>query len=415
MVRIHASIQLIIFTLLLLACKNNNGDREVTVASFEVAKKVENDIIPGAERLALYYPKLKNKRVACVVNHTSMIKENHLIDSLLNMKVNVVKVFAPEHGFRGKQSDGEKVENGIDEKSGLPIISLYGKNKKPSPEDLDGVDVLLFDIQDVGVRFYTYLSTMHYIMEAGAESNIPVIVLDRPNPHADYIDGPLLKKEFRSFVGLHPVPVVYGMTIGEYAKMINGEGWLKNGIKSKLTVIPISNYHREDYYSLPVNPSPNLPNMRSILLYPSICFFEGTTISVGRGTNKQFQVLGNPQMTGEPYSFTPNPNEGSKYPPHQDKKCYGVDLSSLTLGSLKDLNKLDLQWVLKFFSKCQEKNIPFFLETNHFNRLAGTDQLKKQILAGKSEIEIRESWEEDLIAFASIRNKYLIYPSQDTF
>lgn len=407
--------QVIIYTLFILmyfSCKEKYSSRKDIVASYNIEKTIPEEIIPGAERLALYYPKLQGKKVACVVNHTSKVGELHLIDTLLKLEIEIKKVFAPEHGFRGNLSDGEIVENAIDKKTGLPILSLYGKNKKPQQEDLENIDVVLFDIQDVGARFYTYLSTLHYVMEACAENNIPVIVLDRPNPHTDYIDGPILDLNFSSFVGLHPVPVVYGMTIGEYAKMINGEGWLKNNIQVDLTVVQIKNFNRSDFYNFPVKPSPNLPNMQSILLYPSLCFFEGTTISVGRGTDKQFQVLGNPELKGT-FAFTPKPNEGSKYPPHEGKLCFGEDLSTLTLGSLLDENKLNLHWLMKYYEKCKENNTPFFLESNHFTRLAGTDKLKKQIISGKSEAEIRGSWQKELKEFNEIRNKYLIYPAKD--
>jgi uncharacterized protein YbbC (DUF1343 family) len=413
MIKTYAYILLLFFGALFYGCKNKVEARSLDLASYEVKQKEEKVIVPGAERIALYYPLLKSKKVACVVNHTSMIKELHLVDSLLKMKVEVKKVFAPEHGFRGDKSDGETVENFIDKRTGLPIISLYGKHKKPTEEDLEDVDIVVFDIQDVGARFYTYLSTMHYVMEACAELNIPIIVLDRPNPHLDYIDGPVLEKNFTTFVGLHPVPVVYGMTIGEYANMINGEGWLGNKVKADLTVVPINNFSRGDYYSIPIKPSPNLPNMRSILLYPSLCFFEGTTISVGRGTSDQFQVLGNPELSDKGFSFIPKPNEGSKYPPHENKMCFGEDLTDLTIGSLKDKNRIDLSWLLSYYKDCSNSEIDFFVETNHFDRLAGTDKLKKQISAGLTETQIRDSWKSGLEDFSLIRNKYLIYPPQD--
>lgn len=406
---------LLFFTSLFMACNQESGTRDINVASYEIEKPDSKEIIPGAERIALYYPLLKNKKVACVVNHTSVIKQTHLIDSLLKMNVDIKKVFAPEHGFRGNKSDGEIVKNSIDQNTGMPIISLYGEHKKPTDQDLEDIDVVVFDIQDVGARFYTYLSTMHYVMEACAENNTQVIVLDRPNPHLDYVDGPVLKSGFSSFVGLHPVPVVYGMTIGEYAKMINGEGWLKDGISADLRVIPVNNFSRADYYKIPINPSPNLPNMRSILLYPSLCFFEGTQISVGRGTESQFQVLGSPELKEKNYSFTPISNEGSMYPPHEGKTCYGEDLRNLSIGSLLDKNRIDLSWLVNYYQECQANGIEFFLNTSHFDRLAGTDELKKQIVAGLSEDDIRSSWQKDLIDFGKIRDKYLIYPPQDNY
>ena len=284
-------------------------------------------IIPAAEKLHTYLPLLKNKQIAVVVNHSSLTAEGHLVDTLLRHGIKVKKIFAPEHGFRGTADAGAHVKNSRDKKTGLPIISLYGKHKKPTKTDLKDIDLILFDIQDVGVRFYTYLSTLHYIMEAGAEQQIPVIVLDRPNPNAHYIDGPVLQKKYRSFVGLHPVPVVYGMTIGEYAKMINGEKWLKEGKQVKLRVIPLANYTHESVYSLPVKPSPNLPNDKAIALYPSLAFFEGTVISAGRGTKKPFQLYGAVKYQVKKFSFIPQSRAGAKYPKFKGRRCYGVDLS----------------------------------------------------------------------------------------
>ena len=308
-------------------------------------------------------------------------------------------MFAPEHGFRGIKDAGESIKDNIDEKTGIPIISLYGKNKKPSKEQLKNIDVILFDIQDVGVRFYTYLSTLHYVMEAAAENQITVIVLDRPNPNNHYIDGPVLDTSFRSFVGLHPVPIVYSMTIGEYAKMINGENWIKK--KCDLKVIPIKNYSRKKRYSLPVKPSPNLPNHKSINLYPSLCLFEGTDISVGRGTKYPFQHYGAPYLQSN-YSFIPKSGEGSKYPKHENKKCFGNDLR------LKDihLNSLNLQWLINAYNECpnQEK---FF--NNFFDKLAGTNKLREDIISGKKQRFIKDSWKKDIIEFKKIRKKYLIY------
>ena len=296
------------------------------------AQNSSNTIVTAADQTPLYLKKLKGKKIAVVANQTSVIKNKkngytHLVDSLVNSNINIQKVFAPEHGFRGKADAGEEIKDGVDTKTGLPIISLYGKNKKPSKEQLKGINAVVFDIQDVGARFYTYISTLHYVMEACAESGIPVIVLDRPNPNGHYIDGPVLEPEHKSFVGMHPVPIVYGMTIGEYAKMINGEKWLANGIKAKLTVIPLKNYTHQSEYSLPIKPSPNLPNDVSINLYPSLCFFEGTNVSAGRGTDMQFQVYGSPFLNDKnPFSYTPSPNEGAKYPKHAYMICYGEDL-----------------------------------------------------------------------------------------
>ena len=292
-------------------------------------------VITAAERISVYHPLLANKKVALVVNQTSIVKGSHLVDTLLKLGVNIKVIFAPEHGFRGKADAGEVISDTKDTKTGLPIISIYGKKKKPSAEDLKDVDLVLFDIQDVGVRFYTYISTLHYVMESCAEFQKPLMVLDRPNPNGYFVDGEILNPAYKSFVGMHQVPTVYGMTIGEYAKMINGEGWLPNKATCDLTVIECKNYTHDTFYELPVKPSPNLPNIRSILLYPSICFFEGTTLSLGRGTEKQFQVIGHPALKSD-FSFTPMPNEGAKEPPLKGEKCYGLDLSNMTTGSIKE-------------------------------------------------------------------------------
>jgi uncharacterized protein YbbC (DUF1343 family) len=366
----------------------------------------------GATQTNLYEHLLKDKKVGVVANQTSVIENNrnnkftHLVDSLLNLKIAVQQVFAPEHGFRGKADAGELIKNGKDSKTGLPIISLYGKNKKPTASQLENLDVIIFDIQDVGARFYTYISTLHYVMEACAEQNISLIILDRPNPNAHYVDGPILEKEHKSFVGMHPVPVVYGMTIGEYAQMINGENWLKNKIKCNVTVIPIKNYTHKTNYHLPIKPSPNLPNSKSINLYPSLCFFEGTTVAVGRGTNMQFQIFGHPKFDSKEFlfSYTPKPNEGAKYPKHENKVCYGKDLQTI-----QNLDRIDLQWLIESYIAYQKTNAkePFF--NLFFIKLAGTKKLQEQIEAGLSVKEIRQSWDKDLQDFKKIRKQYLIY------
>ncbi|MGB5964219.1 MAG: DUF1343 domain-containing protein [Sulfurimonadaceae bacterium] len=367
------------------------------------------EIKTGAQNLTAYLPTVQHKSVAMVVNQSSTVGGSHLVDLLSEKGIKVKTIFAPEHGFRGKADAGEHIKDGIDKKSGLPIVSLYGKHKKPTSDDLKGVDVIVFDIQDVGVRFYTYLSTLHYVMEAAAENNISVIVLDRPNPNANRIDGPMLKKEFSSFVGLHPVPVLYGMTIGEYAQMINGEGWLKGGIKAELTVIRVQNYSHSDFYHLPIKPSPNLPNDLSIALYPSLALFEGTLISAGRGTTKQFQLYGAPEYTKKDFSFVPVPRDGAKYPKHKGEVCHGVDLSGTTLEAVRASKKMSLDYLLDAYRNYSEKE-KFFLENGFIDRLAGSDELRKQIIAGKSEKEIRASWESDLKQFKKIRIKYLLYP-----
>ncbi len=359
----------------------------------------EKKIIVAAEKTKEYIKILGNKRIALVVNQTSLIQQTHIVDSLLSLNIKIMKIFSPEHGFRGKEDAGAKIEDEIDLKTGIPIVSLYGKNKKPSKEQLSDVDIILFDIQDVGARFYTYISTLHYVMEAAGENNIKLIVLDRPNPNLHYIDGPVRKKEFTSFVGLHPIPIVHGMTIGEYAKMINGENWIAN--TCDLTIIKIQNYNRNLKYNLPVKPSPNLPNSRAINLYPSLCLFEGTTISVGRGTEYPFQHFGAPYLKSN-YNFIPKSGEGSKYPKHENIICYGTDLRFQD-DYLKSIN---LKWLIESYQACPEKD-NFF--NNFFDKLSGTDQLRKQITSGKTEQEIKESWEKDLETFKEIRKKYLLY------
>ncbi|SEB43090.1 Uncharacterized conserved protein YbbC, DUF1343 family [Tenacibaculum sp. MAR_2009_124] len=390
----------------------------------ESEKKTPKTLKTGANRTELYLDLLKNKNIAVVANQTSIIEKlqrkeispnvmgvekvsQHLVDYLhSNKKIKVKRVFAPEHGFRGKADAGETVKDGVDTKTGLSIISLYGKNKKPYPEQIKDIDVVVFDIQDVGVRFYTYISTLHYVMEACAEADIPVILLDRPNPNGHYIDGPVLDMKHKSFVGMHPVPVVYGMTIGEYGKMINGENWLNNGLQCNLTVIPLENYTHDTAYSLPIKPSPNLPNDKSINLYPSLCLFEGTNVSVGRGTSEQFQVIGTPFYNVDKYSyqFTPIPNEGAKYPKHKDNVCYGYNLRSV-----RNLNKINLTWLIDFYNghKSHSKEKEFF--NTFFVKLAGTERLKEQIKQGLTSDEIRSSWEQKIKEFQLKRGKYLLY------
>ena len=356
-------------------------------------------IILGAERTDTYLPLLKNKKVGIIANQTSIIGITHLVDTLICLGIDIVKVFSPEHGFRGKADAGAKIEDGIDVKTGLPIISLYGNNKKPKAEQLQEIDILVFDIQDVGARFYTYISTLHYILEAAAELEIPLIVLDRPNPNGHYVDGPILDTAFRSFVGMHPIPIVHGMTIGEYAKMINGENWIASNCD--LTVIEIENYTHEMSYDLPIKPSPNLPNARAINLYPSLCLFEGTTISIGRGTPYPFQHFGAPYLESY-YSFTPKSGAGSKFPKHENIVCFGTDLRFQE----NYLTAINLNWVVEAYKQCPEKE-KFF--NTFFDKLAGTDKLRKQIIAGKKAKEIKANWQEGLEEFKRIRGKYLIY------
>ncbi|MFQ3340682.1 MAG: hypothetical protein ACI9TK_000336 [Flavobacteriaceae bacterium] len=366
----------------------------------------QNEIIPAAYNIDSYTFLLKKKKVGVVAHQASILSTEkgtvHLVDMLQNKDISIQKVFAPEHGFRGTADAGEKVKNQIDPKTQLPIISLYGKSRKPSIEQLKGIEIMIFDLQDVGVRFYTYLSTLHNVMEACAENNIPLIVLDRPNPNAHYIDGPVLNPKYKSFVGMHPVPIVYGMTIGEYAQMINGEKWLKNSIKCDLTVIPIENYTHKTPYELKVKPSPNLPNKQSIALYPSLCLLEPTKISIGRGTESQFQVYGHPAFPKTNFSYIPESNFGSKNPKHKGLICYGEDLTTINPSS-----KIELKWLLNAYSKFPDKN-SFFLKG--FERISGVSTLRKQIVSGESEEKIRDSWTEELILFKKTRAKYLLYP-----
>src|SRR5690606_36904260 len=360
----------------------------------------------GADRPELYLPLLENKTVAVVTNQTGLMKDRtFLVDYLVKNKVKIKTIFAPEHGFRGDADAGEHVKNGVDTRTGIPIVSLYGDNKKPKPEQLKSIDIVLFDIQDVGVRFYTYISTLTYVMEAAAENEVQVIVLDRPNPHDGYIDGPVLKDKWKSFVGMHNIPVVYGLTIGEYGNMVNGEKWLKNGLQAKYTLIPMQNYHKKQRYGVLNKPSPNLPNNQAINLYPSLCFFEGTQVSVGRGTDLPFQIYGSPWTKNLPFKFTPKPTYGGKDPFLNGKLCYGEDLSSTPA----DLRQLDISWLLKAYNNYKSPAQDFFLKNLFFDKLAGTDELRKQITAGKSEIEIKNSWKKDLEDFQKIRSKYVLY------
>lgn len=362
-------------------------------------------IITGAERTEVYLPWIKDKNIAVVVNHTSMIGKTHIVDSLLNIGIKIKTIFSPEHGFKGKADAGFLVNNNTDEDTGIKIISLYGSHKKPTKDDLKNISAVIFDIQDVGVRFYTYISTMTYVMEACAENNILFIILDRPNPNGFYVDGPVLDKKFKSFVGLHPVPVVYGMTIAEYALMVNNEGWLKNNVKCKIKYVKLLNYTHSSLYQLPVKPSPNLPNMKSVYLYPSLCFFEGTIISVGRGTKTPFQIIGHPDYKDKNFSFMPVSIPGaSKYPKYENIKCYGLDLSNSDSMILKS-KKINLSWLINMYNNFKYDD--FF--NNYFDKLAGNSNLRHQIINSSSEKAIRKSWKKDIKKFMKIRKKYLLY------
>jgi uncharacterized protein YbbC (DUF1343 family) len=366
-------------------------------------------IVCGADQPEAYLPLLRNKSAALVVNHTSRVGQVHLVDFLKENGVPMQKIFAPEHGFRGEADAGATVLDGADAKTGVPLVSLYGKKKKPSKEDLQGVDVVLFDIQDVGVRFYTYISTMHYVMEACAEYGIPIVVLDRPNPNGFYIDGSVLDTAFRSFVGMHPIPVVHGLTVGELASMIRGEQWIPYADRLQLHVVPCLNYDHTMGYRLPVRPSPNLPDLKSVLWYPSTCFFEGTELSLGRGTPHPFQWIGHPGYPDKTFSFTPAPVPGAMDPPLKGKVCYGLDLSQYSEATLLDKCRLDLDPLLHFYGAMPDKE-SFFLRNLFFDKLAGTATLRKDILAGKREEDIRASWQKELQAYKKIRKKYLLYP-----
>jgi len=366
-------------------------------------------ITTGAEQTDLYIPLLKGKSVALVVNQTSMIGNTHLVDSLLSLGIKVKTIFAPEHGFRGDHSAGAKVNSAIDMKTGIKITSLYGKNRKPKPEDLTGVNYVIFDIQDVGVRFYTYISTMHYVMEACAENNIPFLVLDRPNPNGFYVDGPVLDLKFKSFIGMHPVPLVHGMTVGEFAEMINGEKWLEGDKKCQLKVIKMKGYNHQELYKLPIRPSPNLSTMESVYLYPSLGLFEGTNVSVGRGTPKPFEWIGRPGLGHGSTVYTPKIIPGvADDPPYKGLECRGILLTEFCNHYLLDSKQVYLEWIILFY----KSNLPAqgdFFTTSSFDRLAGSNKLRLQIIEGKTSEQIRESWQEDLKKFQIMRKKYLLY------
>ncbi len=399
-----------LFLLILLSSCNIPSKQEIakpldtTLVAEAVAYKPK-ELQLAADRLKSFLPLIKGKKVGLIVNASSRLSNRtYLVDTLITRKINVVKLFAPEHGIRGKASAGEHIEDGKDTKTGLPIISLYGKNKKPKPEQLAGIEVMVFDLQDVGARFYTYISTMHYAMEACAENNIPFIVLDRPNPNGHFVDGPVLDTaNMRSFVGLHPIPIVHGLTVGELAHMIKGEQWIANANALDLAVIPCANYTHQTKYNLPVKPSPNLPNPRSIALYPHLCLFEGTSLSVGRGTDFPFQVIGHPNYPEKQFNFTPIANEGAKYPKHENLKCFGRDFrASPNLG-----DSLWLAPLFDAFKKLDQKE-SFFKPI--FDKLSGTTSLRNMMLEGKSEAEIRKSWKGQLESYKTMRKKYLIYP-----
>jgi len=384
----------------------------VSCASTSPKNYTKPAIITGADQTGLYLDYLRGKNVGMVINQTSVIGKSKILslDTLLKLGVSVKKIYGPEHGFRGDASNGADVNNSIDAKSGVPVISIYGnKHYKPTPEDLKGIDIMIYDIQDVGVRFYTYLSTLQYVMEACAENNIELMILDRPNPNGFYADGPILDTVNRSFVGMNTVPIVHGLTTAEYAQMLNGEGWLKNKVQCKLKIIKVANYTHRSHYTLPVNPSPNLNTAQSILLYPSVCLFEGTTLSLGRGTMSPFLQIGHPSLQGRySYSFTPVSIKGmSEDPPQKNKTCYGINLKNYDTNTFYNTGKLNLAWLIELYKAFPDKE-HFF--NAYFTKLAGTTELRKQIEAGKTEAQIRISWEPGLTKYKAMRAKYLLYP-----
>ncbi|MGB3590457.1 MAG: DUF1343 domain-containing protein [Nonlabens sp.] len=415
--------------MLLASCNINNKNKTSEKRSVNVSENLRprqqaiqrsaDTPVPAAYQLDQWVTALKGKTIALVGNQTSAIPTStanapgkwdasnsieytHLVDTLLARNINIKSVFAPEHGFRGTADAGATIEDGIDQKTGIPIISLYGKNKKPTPQQISGLDLVVFDIQDVGARFYTYISTLHYVMEACAEQGIPVMILDRPNPNGHYVDGPVLEAAHKSFVGMHPVPIIHGMTIAEYAQMINGEGWLEKGLTCELIIQNAVNYYHDSVYNLPINPSPNLPNDQSINLYPSLCLFEGTEVSVGRGTNMQFQVYGSPSLAKYiDFSFTPTPNPGAKRPKFNGKRCFGVDLREYPR-----LDKIELGFLVDAFAKAPYKE-SFF--NTFFTKLAGTETLQRQIESGMTAEEISATWQQGLEQYRQMRSKYLIY------
>lgn len=366
-------------------------------------------IVLGADQFQAYLPLLADKQVGLVVNHTSRVGKRHLADTLHTAGVCIARIFAPEHGFRGEEDAGELIADGIDLRTEAMIVSLYGKKKKPTADDLSGLDVLVFDMQDVGTRFYTYISTLYYLLEACAENEKPVIILDRPNPNGHLVDGPVLDMRFSSFVGIAPLPIAHGCTVGELARLFKGENWINKGDLLDLKVIPCLNYTHTTPYELPVKPSPNLPTTRSVLLYPSLCLFEGTTSSVGRGTNWPFEVIGHPEFGIDTFTFVPQSNKGNKYPLHELFMCRGLDFRTVSIDSLRNSRQINIKWLMDYYAAFPNKP-RFFREDKYLDLLAGTDQFRQQIIAQASEAEIRASWAGDLECYRAIRKMYLLYP-----
>lgn len=404
------SVFITLLMVIFIACKSseNSNVQSTEVITQDTAAKASEQIVLGAERLDQYINLLKGKRVATVVNQTSTIGETHIVDTLRSLGINIVKVFAPEHGFRGDHSAGAVIANGKDVKTGLSVVSLYGKNKKPNETMLADVDVVVFDIQDVGVRFYTYISTMHYVMEACAEQGKQVLVLDRPNPNGFYVDGPILEPAYKSFIGMHPIPTVHGLTVGELAGMINGEKWLKGELTCDVTVVPCDNYTHDSMYQLPIKPSPNLPNMNSVYLYPYLGMFEGTNVSIGRGTDEPFQLVGRPGFQSD-FAFKPVSIPGvSDHPKYENEICTGMRVDDVANGDLFSNPRMKLDWLILFYQSNKTENGPYFKA--FFYKLAGNKTLREQIEKGMSENEIRKTWESDLVKYREMRKKYLLYP-----
>lgn len=400
---------LLLFTILSIVLWAQHLEQQAQQLPLHSSQNPDKQIITGAERTEIYLPLLEGKRVAICGNQSSLIGKTHLVDSLISRKVNVVKIFSPEHGFRGNAEAGAHISSSTDSKTGLPIISLYGKNKKPTAEQMKGIDLIIFDIQDVGCRFYTYISTLHYVMEAAAENNVDVLILDRPNPNGYFVDGPVLEEKYKSFVGMHPIPVVHGMTIGEYGMMIAGEKWLKDSVVCQLQVISMENYDHTMRYSLPIAPSPNLQTDEAIALYPSLCLFEGTDISIGRGTEIPFMCFGHPKLEIGEFYFTPQPIAGvSENPPQKGEKCRGRDLTEKGIEIIKNGNQFDIQYLIEAYKAFPEKD-KFFTNANFFDKLAGNSTLRWQIIYGRDEETIRNSWQEKLQQFKKTRKKYLLY------
>lgn len=404
------SVFITLLMVIFIACKSseNSNVQSTEVITQDTVAKASEQIVLGAERLDQYINLLKGKRVATVVNQTSTIGETHIVDTLRSLGINIVKVFAPEHGFRGDHSAGAVIANGKDVKTGLSVVSLYGKNKKPNETMLADVDVVVFDIQDVGVRFYTYISTMHYVMEACAEQGKQVLVLDRPNPNGFYVDGPILEPAYKSFIGMHPIPTVHGLTVGELAGMINGEKWLKGELTCDVTVVPCDNYTHDSMYQLPIKPSPNLPNMNSVYLYPYLGMFEGTNVSIGRGTDEPFQLVGRPGFQSD-FAFKPVSIPGvSDHPKYENEICTGMRVNDVANGDLFSNPRMKLDWLILFYQSNKAENGPYFKA--FFYKLAGNKTLREQIEKGMSENEIRKTWESDLVKYREMRKKYLLYP-----